>query len=209
MAQNPLVGTWRLVSFELQSPDGESWYPFGSAPIGYIIYTADGYMAYQAMAANRARYRTADETVETHFNLGLNVRHADQQLAVHHPEPAVVGRRPAQPRRGDVGQVAEVGLHERGAAAEGGKPLPRDRQDLLVRVEPQQAAIGRAGSKDRAGVSAGADRPVQVAAARTGREQSHDVARQHGDVNVVVVLHAAGGPIDSMVGSVTVKVTAR
>lgn len=49
MGTNPLVGTWRLVSLATWSTDGAVRYPLGRDPLGYLIYTEDGYMAYQTM----------------------------------------------------------------------------------------------------------------------------------------------------------------
>lgn len=47
MQRNPLVGTWRLVSFDVQNNDGVVTHPFGPEPLGFITYTVDGYMAVQ------------------------------------------------------------------------------------------------------------------------------------------------------------------
>ena len=60
MDANPLVGTWRLVSFEVQDADGAIDYPFGRDAEGFITYTADGRMAVQFGAANRARLAASD-----------------------------------------------------------------------------------------------------------------------------------------------------
>jgi hypothetical protein len=44
-ASNPLIGTWRLVSWENRSvEDGEVSYPLGKDASGYIMYNQDGYM---------------------------------------------------------------------------------------------------------------------------------------------------------------------
>jgi Lipocalin-like domain len=45
MAANPLVGTWRLISFDVQDEDGNITHPFGRDAVGFITYTADGHMA--------------------------------------------------------------------------------------------------------------------------------------------------------------------
>jgi hypothetical protein len=60
MAQNPFVGTWRLVSFELRKADGEVSYPFGQDAVGYIMYSQDGYMSVAFMPANRPRFAVGD-----------------------------------------------------------------------------------------------------------------------------------------------------
>lgn len=55
MAVNPLVGTWRLVSYELKGADGKVHQPFGENPVGYLMYGQDGYMHAALMKANRPR----------------------------------------------------------------------------------------------------------------------------------------------------------
>ncbi len=40
--QNPLVGTWKLVSFQEVSKDGETRAVFGRHPKGYLILTPEG-----------------------------------------------------------------------------------------------------------------------------------------------------------------------
>ncbi|NEO57880.1 MAG: lipocalin-like domain-containing protein [Okeania sp. SIO3B5] len=44
MVQNPFVGTWRLVSFELKDINGEVTYPYGKDTIGYLMYAEDRYI---------------------------------------------------------------------------------------------------------------------------------------------------------------------
>ena len=41
---NPLVGTWRPVSF-IDWVDGKPQYPLGKNPRGYLIYTASGHVS--------------------------------------------------------------------------------------------------------------------------------------------------------------------
>lgn len=60
MAQNPFVGTWRLVSFELRGSDGQVSYPLGQDAVGYIMYNEDGYMSVAMMSANRLKFATGD-----------------------------------------------------------------------------------------------------------------------------------------------------
>jgi Lipocalin-like domain len=46
MTPNPLIGTWRLVSWENRSlVDGQISYPLGKDAAGYIMYNQDGYMS--------------------------------------------------------------------------------------------------------------------------------------------------------------------
>src|SRR4051794_30715284 len=55
-----LIGTWRVLSFELRSDDGGTNYPFGPDPQGYLMYTPDGFMSWAVMRADRARFSTDD-----------------------------------------------------------------------------------------------------------------------------------------------------
>ena len=50
---NPFVGTWKLISWEVRQPDGTSHYPYGKDVVGYLIYTADGYMSAEIMDPDR------------------------------------------------------------------------------------------------------------------------------------------------------------
>ena len=47
MQRADFVGTWALVSWSATDNDGQQSQPYGDAPHGYIIYTADGYMSAQ------------------------------------------------------------------------------------------------------------------------------------------------------------------
>jgi hypothetical protein len=40
----PFVGTWKLVSWEVTLPDSTIHYLYGKDVVGYLIYTADGYI---------------------------------------------------------------------------------------------------------------------------------------------------------------------
>jgi hypothetical protein len=42
--ENVIVGTWKLVRFE-NFDEGVSSHPFGEKPIGYFIYTQDGFVS--------------------------------------------------------------------------------------------------------------------------------------------------------------------
>ena len=61
MTSNPLVGTWRLISWETRSVDGQKVsYPFGREAVGYIMYNEDGYMSVDITRPNRERFAAAD-----------------------------------------------------------------------------------------------------------------------------------------------------
>ena len=62
-AQDRLVGTWKLVSFEDRRPTGEVTHPHGRDPLGVIMYDNAGRMAAQIM--NRGRPDFADRRQPT------------------------------------------------------------------------------------------------------------------------------------------------
>jgi hypothetical protein len=51
-----LIGTWRLVSYELRSADGSAVYPMGREVDGLIMYVPDGYMSANLMVPGRPAY---------------------------------------------------------------------------------------------------------------------------------------------------------
>jgi hypothetical protein len=53
MAFNPLIGIWRLQSFKITDQEDRTIDVLGPHPVGYLIYTEDGYMSIQMMSANR------------------------------------------------------------------------------------------------------------------------------------------------------------
>ena len=60
MTSNPLVVTWRLISWENRSVDGQISYPLGEDVVGYIMYGPDGYMFVAIMNPDRPRFAAAD-----------------------------------------------------------------------------------------------------------------------------------------------------
>ena len=60
MAENPLVGAWKLVGYECKAGERELDSPLGPDPVGYIVYTADGHMSVQIAAAQRPRFASED-----------------------------------------------------------------------------------------------------------------------------------------------------
>ncbi len=58
--ENQFIGTWQLVSCENRDAEGNVSYPFGEDAIGYLIYTADGYMSGTLMRANRTHFAVGD-----------------------------------------------------------------------------------------------------------------------------------------------------
>ena len=60
MTSNPLVGTWRLISWENRSLDGRVSYPLGEDAVGYISYSQDGYVFVAMMRADRKEFTAGD-----------------------------------------------------------------------------------------------------------------------------------------------------
>jgi hypothetical protein len=69
--KNPFIGTWKLISWENTNADGTVTYPYGKNPVGYILYTEDGYMAAEIMNPNR-RQSDPDFPLEPAFAQTLN-----------------------------------------------------------------------------------------------------------------------------------------
>jgi hypothetical protein len=55
-----LVGTWRLVRWELRDADGTVSYPMGLDAKGYVLYNPDGYMSVIITGSDRPAFRDAD-----------------------------------------------------------------------------------------------------------------------------------------------------
>lgn len=53
-----LIGTWRLVSFEVRRANGEVYHPMGQGLVGLLLYGADGHMSVQLMSPDRPRFVT-------------------------------------------------------------------------------------------------------------------------------------------------------
>ncbi len=61
MASNPLIGTWRLISWQNRSLlDGEVSYPLGKDAVGYIMYGQDGYMSVAILSPDRPKFAAGD-----------------------------------------------------------------------------------------------------------------------------------------------------
>jgi lipocalin-like protein len=60
MSSNPLIGTWRLISWENRGVDGQISYPLSKDAVGYIMYNPDGYMFVAIMGPNRLKFAAGD-----------------------------------------------------------------------------------------------------------------------------------------------------
>ena len=45
--ESPLIGAWRLVSYQTNTDTDPDGGPYGAHPLGTLLYTADGYMGAQ------------------------------------------------------------------------------------------------------------------------------------------------------------------
>lgn len=60
MDSGALVGTWALESWEVVDSTGAVDQPFGKTPVGYIMYSPEGYMAVAFMPPGRPPFGAAD-----------------------------------------------------------------------------------------------------------------------------------------------------
>jgi hypothetical protein len=58
--RNKIVGTWRLISYEIMDHHGHSRYPLGEESAGILVYDRQGNMTGQMMKAKRHRYASDD-----------------------------------------------------------------------------------------------------------------------------------------------------
>jgi len=57
----PIIGTWKLISFEIQRENGEVIYPFGKNAQGSLIYTGSGRFSVQLMRPDRPKFASWDQ----------------------------------------------------------------------------------------------------------------------------------------------------
>jgi hypothetical protein len=55
-----LLGTWRILSFEMRSPEAASSQPFGGDPCGLLIYDANGNFSVQLARSERPEFASGD-----------------------------------------------------------------------------------------------------------------------------------------------------
>ena len=99
MTNNFLVGTWRLISYETRLENGQIIYLFGQNPIGYLMYSEDGYMSVNIMKANRRSFSSEDftkitqeekvATVETFFAYSGKYEILADKV-IHYPEISMI-----------------------------------------------------------------------------------------------------------------------
>jgi hypothetical protein len=55
-----LVGVWKLVSYTDEQEGHQDRFPFGPEPVGFLIYTSDGFVSAQLMKPGRALFQGHD-----------------------------------------------------------------------------------------------------------------------------------------------------
>ena len=68
----PIIGAWRLVSFETRKENGEVDYPFGNNAQGSLIYTKSGRMSVHLMRSDRPRFASGDQMKGTTEEIKAN-----------------------------------------------------------------------------------------------------------------------------------------
>jgi hypothetical protein len=63
--RSKIVGTWKLISFEMRYSDGSVFYPWGAGASGQLIYTADGFMSVVFMRDQRPSFVNQDVMMAT------------------------------------------------------------------------------------------------------------------------------------------------
>lgn len=72
---SPLIGSWRLISFELHDEDGTVSRPWGDDVTGINTYTADGYLSEQFGSAHRPALTHDDWVSATPEEIDRAARH--------------------------------------------------------------------------------------------------------------------------------------
>jgi hypothetical protein len=101
-----VIGTWRLVAWEAHT-NGTVTRPFGDNPVGYITYTADGYVFVQIMRPGSRNFvdngqfgRTAEEMMRAlGFGAYGGTYEVQDGVVVHHIEVSLFPDWPGADRR--------------------------------------------------------------------------------------------------------------
>jgi hypothetical protein len=102
-----LVGTWRLVSYEVSRPNGEVLFPYGRNAVGVITYDPAGRMAVQIMKPDRPKCERGKCTVAEKVAafdgyvayFGTYAVDARNSTVTHHPEGSLGTWRVGVPQR--------------------------------------------------------------------------------------------------------------
>jgi hypothetical protein len=68
----PVIGAWKLVSFETRKENGEVVFPFGKNAQGSLIYTKSGRMSVHLMRSDRPRFASGDQMKGTTEEIKAN-----------------------------------------------------------------------------------------------------------------------------------------
>ena len=58
--QDSVVGTWRLISYDTQTPEGVKTFPLGQDVAGLAVYTPNGRVSIQFMRRDRPLFKSGD-----------------------------------------------------------------------------------------------------------------------------------------------------
>jgi hypothetical protein len=97
MDKGPLVGSWKLLSSEYVSEDGEVIYPMSEQVMGRLVYDDRGFMSVHHMRANRPAFASGDltdgttEEIKAAFEsyrgyYGTYEVDRDKKVIIHHVE---------------------------------------------------------------------------------------------------------------------------
>lgn len=68
----PIIGAWRLISFEIHTDDDRVLYPFSEDARGSIIYSESGRFTAQVMRRKRPKFASGDQMKGTQIEIKAN-----------------------------------------------------------------------------------------------------------------------------------------
>ena len=68
----PIIGAWKLISFEIQKENGDVVYPFGNNAQGSLIYTKSGRISVHLMRPDRPQFASGDQMKGTWEEIKAN-----------------------------------------------------------------------------------------------------------------------------------------
>ena len=109
-ASVPIVGAWKLISFEAQKADGQVIYPFGKNAQGSIIYTRSGRFSAQVKRPDRPQFASGDQMKGTIEEIEANYKgfvsyygpyefDSENGFMVHHVEGSLFPNWEGQPQK--------------------------------------------------------------------------------------------------------------
>jgi len=125
-----LSGVWKLVAWRRIGGDGAVSHPLGDDATGMLVYSADGRMAVQLVAADRPKLDTGDP-------LGGS---AEERAAAYSGCLAYFGR--YEVREDTVVHWVDACLYPNWSGAEQVRPFTYDDNQLVLRTPPMETATG-------------------------------------------------------------------